>query len=74
MALYKMEIFEPRKGYTEPVLRERHDIHSPNDQAAIVQARQRYDEVAATLKNSQLTLNRFCLYDSAGRLVREERR
>jgi hypothetical protein len=70
MALYKMEIFEPRKGYTEPVLRERHDIHAPDDQAAIVQARQRYDEVAA----KQLKLSRFCLYDSAGRLVHEERR
>jgi hypothetical protein len=69
MALYKMEIFEPRKN-KEPVLRERHDIHAPDDQAAIVQARQRYDEVAAT----QLKLSRFCLYDSAGRLVREERR
>jgi hypothetical protein len=68
MKRYQLDVFEPRIGRPEAVLKHRRDIYAVDEQTAIEQAKQRYREFAA----DDAQLDRFVLYDR-DRVVYEHR-
>ncbi len=54
----RLDVFEPRVGQPEAVLKHRRDIFAPDEQTAIEQAKQMYRLFAA-----KAPLERFVLYE-----------
>jgi len=65
MKHYRIDVFEPRMGQPEAVLKHRRDIDAADEQTAIEQAKQMYRKFSS---NAQV--ERFVLYD-AERIVFE---
>jgi hypothetical protein len=58
MKQYRLDVFEPRVGQPEAVLKHRRDIYAPDEQTAVEQAKQMYRKFAAGAQ-----LERFVLFD-----------
>jgi hypothetical protein len=58
MKQYRIDVFEPRMGQPEAVLKHRRDIYAADEQTAIEQAKQMYRKFAADAQ-----LERFVLYN-----------
>lgn len=67
MKQYRLDVFEPRMGQPEAVLKHRRDIYAADEQTAIEQAKQMYRKFAAGAQ-----LERFVLYEDH-RVVYEHR-